>query len=173
MSTGVSKRFVPGTSCVYIKSRFICAGRGAGTAGKRQRARGSRGQGGGALCLRRHFLSGDGHLMPSGTGYKGGYGYWLPPYATAFRSVLRTTRTRFPRPGTKAGTGTAYHLMQLPTVGSYALLLPESAAAGGGRDLSVSPPVLEPFRTVDTRLHGKGNSNSHGARPVYSNHLDD
>ena len=26
---------------------------------------------------------------------------------------------------------------------------------------------------VDTRLHGKGKSNSHGARPVYYNHLDD
>ena len=26
---------------------------------------------------------------------------------------------------------------------------------------------------VDTGLHGKGNSNSHGARPVYQNYLDD
>jgi len=26
---------------------------------------------------------------------------------------------------------------------------------------------------VDIRLLGKGNSNSHGARPVYYNHLDD
>ena len=26
---------------------------------------------------------------------------------------------------------------------------------------------------VDIRLPGKGNSNSHDARPVYSNHLDD
>ena len=29
------------------------------------------------------------------------------------------------------------------------------------------------IRKVDIRLHGKGNSNSHGARPVYENHLDD
>ena len=28
-------------------------------------------------------------------------------------------------------------------------------------------------RKVDIRLPGKGNSNSHGARPVFSNHLDD
>jgi len=28
------------------------------------------------------------------------------------------------------------------------------------------------YRKVDIRLHGKENSNSHGARPVYSNHLD-
>jgi len=28
-------------------------------------------------------------------------------------------------------------------------------------------------RKVDIMLHGKGNSNSHGARPVYSNHLDE
>ena len=28
-------------------------------------------------------------------------------------------------------------------------------------------------REVDIRLHGTGNSNSHGARPVYYNHLDD
>ena len=28
-------------------------------------------------------------------------------------------------------------------------------------------------RKVDIRLPGKGNSNSHGARPVYQNHLDD
>ena len=27
-------------------------------------------------------------------------------------------------------------------------------------------------RRVDTRLPGKGNPNSHGARPVYHNHLD-
>ena len=26
---------------------------------------------------------------------------------------------------------------------------------------------------VDVRLHGKGNPKSHGARPVYQNHLDD
>ena len=30
-----------------------------------------------------------------------------------------------------------------------------------------------PDRKVDIRLHGKGNSSSHGARPVYKNHLDD
>ena len=29
------------------------------------------------------------------------------------------------------------------------------------------------FRKVDIRLPGKGNSNSHGARPVYQNLLDD
>jgi len=28
-------------------------------------------------------------------------------------------------------------------------------------------------RKVEIRLPGKGNSNSHGARPVYQNHLDD
>ena len=28
-------------------------------------------------------------------------------------------------------------------------------------------------RAVDIRLPGKGNSNSHGARPVHKNHLDD
>ena len=28
-------------------------------------------------------------------------------------------------------------------------------------------------RKVDIKLHGKGNSNSNGARPVYQNHLDD
>jgi len=28
-------------------------------------------------------------------------------------------------------------------------------------------------RKVDIRLPGKGNSNFHGARPVYKNHLDD
>jgi hypothetical protein len=28
-------------------------------------------------------------------------------------------------------------------------------------------------RKADISLHGKGNSNSHGARPVYQNHLDD
>ena len=28
-------------------------------------------------------------------------------------------------------------------------------------------------RKVDVRLPGKGNSNSHGSRPVHSNHLDD
>ena len=28
-------------------------------------------------------------------------------------------------------------------------------------------------RKVDVRLPGKGNSHSHGVRPVYSNHLDD
>ena len=28
-------------------------------------------------------------------------------------------------------------------------------------------------RKVDIRLPGKGNSDSHGARPVFSNHLDD
>jgi hypothetical protein len=28
-------------------------------------------------------------------------------------------------------------------------------------------------RKVDARLPGKRNSNSHGARPVYQNHLDD
>jgi hypothetical protein len=27
-------------------------------------------------------------------------------------------------------------------------------------------------RKVDVRLPGKGNANSHGARPVYKNHLD-
>jgi hypothetical protein len=30
-----------------------------------------------------------------------------------------------------------------------------------------------PDRKVDSRLPGTGNSNSHGARPVYLNHLDD
>ena len=29
------------------------------------------------------------------------------------------------------------------------------------------------YRKVDIRLHGKENSKSHGARPVYYNHLDD
>ena len=29
------------------------------------------------------------------------------------------------------------------------------------------------FRQIDMKLHGKRNSNSHGARPVYSNHLED
>jgi hypothetical protein len=29
-----------------------------------------------------------------------------------------------------------------------------------------------PARKVDVRLPGKGNSTSHGARPVYQNHLD-
>jgi hypothetical protein len=29
------------------------------------------------------------------------------------------------------------------------------------------------YRKVDIWLHGKGNSNSHDARPVYYNHLDD
>ena len=33
------------------------------------------------------------------------------------------------------------------------------------------PPTC--VRKVDIRLSGKGDSNSHGARPVYSNHLDD
>ena len=28
-------------------------------------------------------------------------------------------------------------------------------------------------RKVDIRLPGQGNSNSHGARPVHQNHLDD
>jgi len=28
------------------------------------------------------------------------------------------------------------------------------------------------YRKLDIRLHGKGNSNSHGARPVYYNHPD-
>ena len=30
-----------------------------------------------------------------------------------------------------------------------------------------------PPEKVDRRLPGKGNSNSHGARPVYENYLDD
>ena len=45
----------------------------------------------------------------------------------------------------------------------------------GGTSCAVEV-VLEGFRVssrVDIRLHGKGNSNLHGARPVYSNHLDD
>ena len=33
--------------------------------------------------------------------------------------------------------------------------------------------VFFQVRRVDVRPHIKGNSNSHGARPVYSNHLDD
>ena len=33
--------------------------------------------------------------------------------------------------------------------------------------------TLNPCRKVDVRLPGKGNSNSHGAGPVYSNYLDD
>ena len=37
----------------------------------------------------------------------------------------------------------------------------------GVRGVQTSP------RKVDIRLHGKGTSNSHGARPVYQNHLDD
>ena len=43
------------------------------------------------------------------------------------------------------------------------------------RAISTSPHVAFPgcTRKVDIRLHGKGNSNSHGARPVYSNHVDD
>jgi len=32
---------------------------------------------------------------------------------------------------------------------------------------------LPQSRKVDIRLPGKGNSNPHGTRPVYSNHLDD
>jgi len=33
--------------------------------------------------------------------------------------------------------------------------------------------VRDAPRKVDIRLPGKGNSNSHGARPVYRNHLDE
>jgi len=32
---------------------------------------------------------------------------------------------------------------------------------------------MSSIRKVDIRLPGKGNSNSHGARPVYLKHLDD
>ena len=48
---------------------------------------------------------------------------------------------------------------------------------------SVKSPgaLLSPLSSIDftcrkvdnIRLHGKGDSNSHGARPVYSHHLDD
>ena len=32
---------------------------------------------------------------------------------------------------------------------------------------------MRKYRGVHVRLHGKGNSNFHGARPVYQNDLDD
>ena len=33
--------------------------------------------------------------------------------------------------------------------------------------------VRDLSKKLDVRLPGKGNSNTHGARPVYQNHLDD
>ena len=33
--------------------------------------------------------------------------------------------------------------------------------------------VMKKKKEARIRLYGKGNSNSHGARPVYQNHLDD
>ena len=33
--------------------------------------------------------------------------------------------------------------------------------------------MYAPARTVDVRLPGKGNSNSHGARPVHEKFIDD
>ena len=47
---------------------------------------------------------------------------------------------------------------------------------GARSDASTPPPVSDTTkgtRKVDIRLSGKGNSNSHGAGPVYYNHLDD
>ena len=46
---------------------------------------------------------------------------------------------------------------------------------GGIREANQRPwlQVRRPNRKVDIRLHGKENSNSHGSRPVYPNHLDD
>jgi hypothetical protein len=46
------------------------------------------------------------------------------------------------------------------------------AEVNQGRNTS-SDPFTAPDRKVDIRLHGKGNSNSHGARPVSYHHLDD
>jgi hypothetical protein len=39
--------------------------------------------------------------------------------------------------------------------------------------LEALKPIRRAIRKVDIRPPGKGNSNSHGARPVYRNHLDD
>ena len=51
----------------------------------------------------------------------------------------------------------------------------EARHAEGGRGAvpHAPAPVAAPARMVDIRLPGKDNSNSHGARPVYENHLDD
>jgi len=47
---------------------------------------------------------------------------------------------------------------------------PETMKGRRPTDLSVLVAVT---RKVDIRLPGKGDSNSHGTRPVYSNHHDD
>ena len=44
---------------------------------------------------------------------------------------------------------------------------------GSGGRCANSSGVAYRGRKVDIRLPGKGNSNSHGARPVYQNHLED
>jgi hypothetical protein len=46
----------------------------------------------------------------------------------------------------------------------------EECVASQRQALAVSARL---HRKVDITLHGKGNSNSHGARPVYWNRLDD
>ena len=38
---------------------------------------------------------------------------------------------------------------------------------GAGAGLAITFPVWSRYRNVDVRLPGKGNSECHGARPVY------
>ena len=48
-----------------------------------------------------------------------------------------------------------------------------SKSENGGFGLSVGVSGRGPNKNVDTRLPGKGDSNSHSARPVNQNHLDE
>ena len=51
-----------------------------------------------------------------------------------------------------------------------------TSSASGAKGVAPPPPPhpkKKKKKKVDSRLHGKGKSKSHGARPVYYNNLDD
>ena len=52
-------------------------------------------------------------------------------------------------------------------------MVPDLLIEGPQPDIMLRNRWYEAGGKVDIRLHGKGNSNFHGARPVYLDYLDD